>query len=152
MVDGKMVAEPSYDEEREAEFTIVVTGTEHGIVMVEAGGTGVSEDKVVDAIEFGHECCRKIIAGIRELMAKAGKQKRVYTPAEIDQEMYDKIATKVRADLTDAMNTEKYKKIDSYHTHRELKKSVADGVDEAKRSQATATSTRLKEASSATKC
>ncbi len=76
LVGGKMIAEPSYDELREAEFTIVVTGTEHGIVMVEAGGSGVTEEKVVDAIEFGHECCRKIIAGIRELVTKAGKPKR----------------------------------------------------------------------------
>src|SRR3954453_14609066 len=75
LVGGKMIAEPSYEELREAEFTIVVTGTEHGIVMVEAGGSGVVEDKVVDAIEFGHECCRKIIAGIRELQTKAGKPK-----------------------------------------------------------------------------
>ena len=43
--------------------------------MVEAGAKVVSEDVVVDAIEFGHECCKKINAGIRELVAKCGKPK-----------------------------------------------------------------------------
>src|SRR2546421_5485861 len=37
LVKGKMVLNPSYAETREAEFGIVVAGTEHGIVMVEAG-------------------------------------------------------------------------------------------------------------------
>jgi polyribonucleotide nucleotidyltransferase len=145
IVGGKMIAEPTYDELREAEFTIVVTGTEHGIVMVEAGGSGIVEDKVVDAIEFGHECCRKIIAGIRELQSKAGKPKRAYTPHAVDQELYAKISADVRADLTDAMDTAKYRKVDSYHRVAELKKRVADSVDEEKRSQATGYFDRLKE-------
>jgi polyribonucleotide nucleotidyltransferase len=142
---GKLIAEPTYEDSRDAEFNIVVTGTEQGIVMVEAGGEGVAEDKVVSAIDFGHECCRKIIAGIRELQAKAGKEKRVYTPPQFDQQLYEKIASDVRADLTDAMNTEKYKKIDSYHRVAELKKRVAESVDEDKRPLAVSYFDRLKE-------
>lgn len=145
IVGGKLIAEPSYDELREADFTIVVTGTEHGIVMVEAGGSGVLEDKVVDAIEFGHECCRKIIAGIRKLVAEVGKQKRTYTAPEVDRQMYDKIATDVRKNLTEAMDTEKYKKLDSYHRIAELKKQVAESAGEENRSQAIAYFERLKE-------
>jgi len=40
--------------------------------MVEAGAQQVSEAEVLGAIEFGHECCKKIAAGIRELMKLAG--------------------------------------------------------------------------------
>jgi polyribonucleotide nucleotidyltransferase len=145
IVNGSMVAEPSYAESRDASFSIIVTGTEQGIVMVEAGGEGVTEDKVVDAIDFGHDCCRKIIAGIRELQAKAGKTKRTYTPAPIIEELYNKISTAVRADLTDAMNTQKYKKLESYHRVAELKKRVADAEDEDKRSLAVSYFDRLKE-------
>jgi polyribonucleotide nucleotidyltransferase len=113
--------------------------------MVEAGGEGVTEDKVVDAIDFGHECCRKIIAGIRELQAKAGKTKRTYTPAPIVEELYNKISASVRADLSDAMNTEKYRKLESYHRVAELKKRVADAEDDDKRSLALSYFDRLKE-------
>ena len=95
IVGGKMVAEPSYDEIARSR---VHDCRDRNRAWHRHGGSrriGCVEDKVVDAIEFGHECCRKIIAGIRELQSKAGKQKRVYTPAEIDQELYDKIATQV---------------------------------------------------------
>jgi polyribonucleotide nucleotidyltransferase len=114
LVDGELIAEPSYEEIKNGQFNIVVAGTEEGIVMVEAAGLGVTESRVVDAIEFGHECCKKLIAGIRELVSLCGKPKRAYTPAPLNHEILAAIETKYRADLSDALNTEKYAKIDSY--------------------------------------
>src|ERR1700712_86751 len=55
-VNGKLVAQPSYTETREAKLNIVVAGTEQGIVMVEAGAQEASEDEVLAAIEYGHRC------------------------------------------------------------------------------------------------
>src|SRR5499427_4538688 len=79
MKDGQYLANPTYSEGRESKLNIVVAGTEEGIVMVEAGAQQVSENEVLGAIEFGHECNKKIVAGIRELMAAAGKKKREFT-------------------------------------------------------------------------
>src|SRR5207249_415965 len=78
MRSGEYVANPTYTEGRESKLNIVVAGTEEGIVMVEAGAEQVSEAEVLGAIEFGHQCCRKIAAGIRELMALVGKTKREF--------------------------------------------------------------------------
>ena len=130
MVKGQLIANPTYDETRESVLNIVVAGTESGIVMVEAGATGVSEADVVKAIEFGHQCCNKIIEGIRDLVSKAGKPKREYTPTPINKELFDQIGTKVRADLTDALNTEKYGKIESYSRIHDLKAALVEGVEE----------------------
>src|SRR5215469_13052127 len=70
MKDGQYIANPTYTEGRESKLNIVVAGTEEGIVMVEAGAQQVSEAEVLGAIEFGHECCRKIGAAVKELVAK----------------------------------------------------------------------------------
>src|SRR6185369_13018833 len=85
MLDGKYVANPTYSEGRESKLNIVVAGTEQGSVMVEAGAQQVSEADVLGAIEFGHECCKKIAAAIRELMKLAGKKKREFVPHVLDQ-------------------------------------------------------------------
>jgi len=69
MKDGKYLANATYTEGRESKLNIIVAGTEDGIVMVEAGAQQVSEAEVLGAIEFGHACCKKIAAGIRELMS-----------------------------------------------------------------------------------
>src|SRR5580700_6531016 len=71
--------DPSYDETREAKVNIIVAGSEEGIVMVEAGAQHATEAEVLEAIEYGHECCKKIGAGIRELVKKAGKTDRKST-------------------------------------------------------------------------
>ncbi|MBI3682976.1 MAG: polyribonucleotide nucleotidyltransferase [Acidobacteria bacterium] len=115
LVQGEMIVEPSYEQIKAADLSIVVAGTEEGIVMVEAAGTGVSEAKVVDCIEFGHACCKKLIGGIKELVTLCGRKKREFAPPAIHPELMARIAAKYRADLSDAMNTEKHAKIDSYH-------------------------------------
>ena len=90
MVDGKLVANPTYEETEASKISIVVAGTEDGIVMVEAGAQQATEAEVLAAIEFGHDCCKKIASGIRELVTKAGKtEARPITPPAINQELYD---------------------------------------------------------------
>ena len=135
-VDGKFKPNPSYDEIRDGQLSIIVAGTEEGIVMVEAGGSQVPEELVVDAIEFGHDCCKKITAGIRELMAKAAKPKRTYEPPKLDAEKAKKIEGLVRAELTDALNTQKYQKLDSYHRVHDAKKKALALFAEEEQSEA----------------
>ena len=114
MKDGEYIANPSYAEARESKLNITVAGTEEGIVMVESGARQVSEEEVLGAIEFGHACCRKIAAAIRQLMQLAGKPKRAFETPKLDQAVYAKVDAAVREELTDALNTQKYPKLESY--------------------------------------
>src|SRR6516162_3123786 len=136
MKDGEYIANPSYSETRESDLNIVVAGTEDGIVMVEAGAQQVSEAQVLGAIEFGHACCKKIAAGIRELMKLAGKPKLAFTPPVLDQELYAGIAKIAREELTDALNTEKYPKLESYSRVHELRNRVVEAYPEEKQMEA----------------
>src|SRR5215472_9198225 len=77
MVDGKLIANPSYEETKISKVNIVVAGKDEGIVMVEAGAQQATDAEVLSAIEFGHDCFKKLAAGMRELMKKAGKTKAV---------------------------------------------------------------------------
>jgi polyribonucleotide nucleotidyltransferase len=113
-VDGKYVANPTYTEGRASKLNIIVAATEQGIVMVEAGAQQASEEEVLGALEYGHECCNRIADIVKQLVAVAGKAKKVYTPAPIDRELYAAIEKKVRTDLTDALDTKKYGKLESY--------------------------------------
>jgi polyribonucleotide nucleotidyltransferase len=136
LVDGRYIANPTYSEARESKLNIVVAGTEDGIVMVEAGAQQASEAEVLDAIEFGHDCCRKIAATIREMVAKAGKPKRALAPKTFNQELFDRISSLCRAELTDALNTEKYPKLESYSKIAEIKKKAAESLEEPLREEA----------------
>src|SRR5579872_1262361 len=102
MLNGTYIANPTYSEGRESKLNIVVAGTEDGIVMVEAGAQQASEEEVLGAIEFGHECCKKIAATIGQMVTTLGKPKRSFTSPALNEELYNKVAASARVDLTDA--------------------------------------------------
>ena len=144
-VNGKMVANPTYDETREAKLNIIVAGSEDGIVMVEAGAQHATEAEVLEAIEYGHECCKKIATGIRELVKMAGKPKRAFTTPEINKAMYAQIEKQIRPELTDALDTRKYPKLESYHRVHEAKTKVLSAFPEEQQAEAGDLFDRLKE-------
>ncbi len=145
MRNGEYLANPTYTEGRESTLNIVVAGTEDGIVMVEAGAQQVSEAEVLGAIEFGHNCCKKIAAAIRELMKVAGKPKREFHPPQPDPEVFQQVEQLARVDLTDAMNTQKHPKLESYSMIAQVKERVLAAVPEEKKDEAAKCFSALKE-------
>ncbi len=129
-LNGQFVINPTYDEMRESTLNIMVVGTADGIVMIESGAKEVSEELVVDAIEFGHTEIKKICAAINDLRNRAGKKKREVTPPEFDQAYYDALKKKVGAELSDALDTQKHPKAESYTLAKDIKKKLQAEIPE----------------------
>jgi polyribonucleotide nucleotidyltransferase len=129
-IGGQFVINPTYDEMRESLVNIMVVGTSDGIVMIESGAKEVTEEVVVDAIEFGHTEIKKICAAINDLRSRAGKKKREVTPPEFDQKYYDQLKKKVGAQLSDALDTKKHPKAESYALVKEIKKKLQADIPE----------------------
>jgi polyribonucleotide nucleotidyltransferase len=121
LVNDQMIVNPTYAEMAESKLNIMVVGTAEGIVMVESGAKEVSEEKVLEAIEFAHEQIKKICAGIVDLAKRGGKPKRAVKEPEFDQSYFDGLMKKVGAELTDALDTAKYPKLESYTKVKEIK-------------------------------
>ena len=130
IVDGQTIVNPTYAERAKSILNIMVVGTKDGIVMVESGAKECSEEQVVDAIEFAHEQIKKICAAIEDLVSRAGKTKRVPAAAEIDQAYLDAMTAKVGDRLTDALNTKKYPKFESYAKVKEIKDELKKELPE----------------------
>jgi polyribonucleotide nucleotidyltransferase len=124
LVNDQMIVNPTYEEMHASLLNIMVVGTAEGIVMVESGAKEVSEEQVLNAIEFAHEQIKKICAALKDLAAKNGKKKLDVAPPEFDQAYYDQLMSKVGKQLTDALDTAKYPKHESYEKVREIKKGL----------------------------
>src|SRR6202046_364039 len=129
-IGGQFIINPTYDEMRESLVNIMVVGTADGIVMIESGAKEISEEVVVDAIEFGHTEVKKICAALNDLRNRAGKKKREVTPPEFDQKYYDQLKKKVGAELSDALNTQKHPKAESYTLVKDIKKKLQAEIPE----------------------
>ena len=113
-VNDDYIINPTYSEMADSRLNIMVVGTSEGIVMVESGAKEVTEDQVLGAIEFAHQEIKKICAAIGDLAKKGGKPKREIQPPEFDQAYFDQLRKKVGAELTDALDTKKHPKLESY--------------------------------------
>src|SRR5437588_4063829 len=129
-VDGKFLANPTYSEMRDSQVNIMVVGSGDGVVMIESGAKEVPEETVVEAIEFGHNEIKKICAAINDLRNKVGKPKRTVTPPEFDQKYFDDLKSKVGARLTDALDTAKHPKAESYTLVKDIRKELEAGLPE----------------------
>ncbi|GMK48096.1 polyribonucleotide nucleotidyltransferase [Paenibacillus glycanilyticus] len=74
-INGQFIINPTVEQEAETEIFVTVAGTKDAIMMVEAEGNEVAEDVMLEAIMFGHDEIKKIVATIEELQAAAGKPK-----------------------------------------------------------------------------
>jgi polyribonucleotide nucleotidyltransferase len=130
LLDGRLAANPTVEEQKKSLLNIVIAGSEDAIVMVEAGALEVSEDTVAEALTFGHEQVRRMIAAIRELHGKLLPIKVVVPPLPFDEALARSIEQKFGERLHDALDTAKHPKKESYHLVDELKKEVLATIPE----------------------
>lgn len=60
-IDGQFVCNPTKTQLDDSDIDLVVAGTEDAIVMVESGSKEVSEEEMIDALMYAHDCIRKFI-------------------------------------------------------------------------------------------
>src|SRR5437660_3295024 len=130
LVDGQFIINPTYSEMRDSLLNIMVVGTKDGIVMIESGGKQVKEEAVVDAIEFAHAEIKKICAAIEDLRGRAGKPKREVVPPAFDEAYYNNLKQKTGDRLTDALDTEKHPKSESYSLVKALQDELLEALPE----------------------
>lgn len=114
IIDDKFVLNPTFEESDESSLDLVVAANGESVVMLEAGASQLSEAKVIEAIKFGHDAIKPIIAIQEELRKKIGKPKRQdVTMMKIDEALCAKINGKARAKLKDIYKlSEKHKRME----------------------------------------
>ncbi|KQX69143.1 MULTISPECIES: polyribonucleotide nucleotidyltransferase [unclassified Paenibacillus] len=102
-VDGQFVINPTGETAEKSDLHLTVAGTKDAIMMVEAGANEVSEEVVLEAIMFGHDEIRKIVAVIEELVEQAGKPKMEVKLHTVDTEVNRAVREFAQARLVDAI-------------------------------------------------
>lgn len=91
-IDGKLVINPYMNDLERATLEFIVAGSENDIVMVEGESKEISEEEMVEAIEFAHQAIKVQVQVQKELAAEAGKtEKRVYNHETSDPELEDRV-------------------------------------------------------------
>ncbi len=75
-IDGQLIINPTVEQQNLSDLNLVVAGTKDAVLMVEAAANELSEDVILQAISFGHDAIREIIALQETMVAQVGKVKR----------------------------------------------------------------------------
>jgi polyribonucleotide nucleotidyltransferase len=142
-LNGEYIINPTYAERKESPINITVVGTAHGIVMIESGAKGVSEEIVLGAIDFAHVEIKKIVEKINELVGLAGKPKRQLGPIEHDDAYFEALKVKVGDRLNDALDTHKHAKTESYALVKQIKDELAADIKQLPEAEQTAAKKKL---------
>jgi polyribonucleotide nucleotidyltransferase len=88
-IDNELVINPSYEAGESATIDLMVGGTYDSVTMVEGQMDEVSEEEMIEAIEFAHQAIKIQIEAQSRLAAKVEKSqtKRDYPRAEVDEEL-----------------------------------------------------------------
>jgi polyribonucleotide nucleotidyltransferase len=105
-VDGEFVANPTFEQRENSKLDIVMAVSEEAVVMVEGEADEVSEEFMVDALEFGREAVKDVLELQKRMAEAVGKEKKHTEPEEIDAEVRSDVYDLVGDDILAALKTE----------------------------------------------
>lgn len=121
LVDGQYVINPNQEQREKSLMHLMLSGTEEAVLMVEAGAKEVTEQQMLDAIMFGHEEIKKIVAFQKKVKEQIGK------PVN-DKIVYNVIDPDLEADVREFATPLIVKALDEFD--RQVRQANQDKADE----------------------
>jgi polyribonucleotide nucleotidyltransferase len=98
-VDGELLVNPTEEQLKRSDLDLVVAGTKHAVLMVEAGANAVSEALMLDALKMAHGAIVELCELQERLAALAAKPKREFALHTVPAELEAKVAELLQAQL-----------------------------------------------------
>jgi len=102
-INNEFVINPTHSQFEESSLNMIVVGTEDGIVMIEAEGKELEEEKITEATSVAQVTINEIIKVQKELYNQLKIKKREFAVEEIDKEKYSKIEKSIFSSLSEAI-------------------------------------------------
>jgi len=123
-IDGKFVINPTVAQQEQSDIHLVVAGTKDAINMVEAGADQVPEEIMLEAIMFGHDEIKRLVAFQEEIVQAVGKEKTEVKLYEVDAAINQNVREMAEKDMHAAIQVhEKHAREDAIN---EVKKRVIE--------------------------
>ena len=115
-IDGKFIINPTVEESEKSDIDLTIAGTKEAINMVESSAAEASEDDMLEALMFGHEAIKELVAFEEEIIKEAQKEEMEFEKLEIEDELRKDIESLSSDRLDKALRIkdklEKYNEID----------------------------------------
>ena len=127
-VNGEFVINPTPEQQELSDIYLTVAGTKDAINMVESSAKEVSEEDMLDALMYGHEAIKELIAFEEQIQEEIGKPKKDYPIIKIDDEINSKVRDMITVKMLNAIQIEE--KLARQDKIDELKEEVREKFEE----------------------
>ncbi len=103
-VNGKLVANPTFEQIEESDIDLVVAGTESSIMMVEAGMKLIPEKDVLAAIDYAHQNIKHQVETQKQFLEQLGIKKKEFVAPAANEELKAIIAEHATQKLKASMH------------------------------------------------
>ncbi|AYV66055.1 MULTISPECIES: polyribonucleotide nucleotidyltransferase [Niallia] len=121
-IDGKFVINPTVEQAEKSDINLAVAGTKDAINMVEAGADEVPEEVMLEAIMFGHDEIKRLIAFQEKIAAEIGKEKMEVVLYELNKDIEADVRALCESEMLDAI------RVQEKHAREAAIKEVKDSV------------------------
>jgi len=90
-VNGEFIVNPTVAQLAETDLNVAVAGTKDAILMVEGGAQEVPEEVLLEVIMAAHEEIKKIVAFQEDMVARIGKEKRIFPMKSIAEDIVNAV-------------------------------------------------------------
>lgn len=104
LVDGEFIVNGTPEQLEHSLINLEVAGTKDAINMVEADSKEVSEEVMLEALLFGHEKIKELIAFQEKIVEACGKEKLEIPLFELDSNLVEEIANRAKAEMVAAVS------------------------------------------------
>ncbi|WP_305140071.1 polyribonucleotide nucleotidyltransferase [Thomasclavelia cocleata] len=104
LVDGEFIVNGTPEQLEHSLINLEVAGTKDAINMVEADSKEVSEEVMLEAVLFGHEKIKELIAFQEKIVEACGKEKLEIPLFELDSNLVEEIANRAKAEMVAAVS------------------------------------------------
>jgi len=116
-INGEFVVNPTSTEQDSSDLDLRIAGTRDAILMVECGAKEISEDVMVDALNFGHQSIQPLIDVQEQMAREIGKPKQAYAPFNLAEAIQTPVNQRAASHLN--------KILDAPHTKAELDTAIS---------------------------
>ena len=113
-INGELVANPTHEQMEESQLDMVVSGTNDAILMIESGAKELTEDRIIEAIEFGHNASKEGVRLQKELAAKVSKPKIEVTVEPVNIELKDSITAFMGSRIFDNLKSGNKQQVEDF--------------------------------------
>jgi polyribonucleotide nucleotidyltransferase len=101
MIDGELVLNPTIEQQKVSKLDLVVAGTQDAVLMVESEAHELSEEKMLEAVMFGHRGFQPVIDAIIKLAERSSREPRDFEAPD-NSAVYKQVKKHAEADLRKA--------------------------------------------------